>query len=157
MPEKTLTAFADHANLDTILTTDAGDAEVTLRQFADSGIEIDALATQVQDDGAKSFVKSWKDLIDVFYQNASNLRRRVVELLNTLALRLWFRNQSPKRNDCLTSFWGCANRLGLYSKQLGANPQHLGSSRISCLKLNLVVVQVFAWYVVHRDLVSDYF
>jgi predicted PhzF superfamily epimerase YddE/YHI9 len=37
MPAKTLKAFADHGKLDTILTTDGGDAEVTLRQFADSG------------------------------------------------------------------------------------------------------------------------
>jgi transaldolase len=40
MPAKTLKAFADHGKLDTILTTDGGDAEGTLRQFADSGVDI---------------------------------------------------------------------------------------------------------------------
>lgn len=44
MPEKTLKAFADHGNLDTTLTTNDGAAEVTLRQFAESGIDLDALA-----------------------------------------------------------------------------------------------------------------
>ena len=34
-------------------------------QFAESGVDIDALAAQLQDDGTKSFVKSWEDLIDV--------------------------------------------------------------------------------------------
>jgi transaldolase len=75
MPEKTLKAFADHGKVDTTLTTDGGRAEVTLRQFAESGVDIDALATQLQDDGAKSFVKSWKDLIDVISSKCSELKK----------------------------------------------------------------------------------
>jgi hypothetical protein len=55
MPAKTLKAFADHGKLDTILTTDGGDAEGTLRQFADSGVDIVRWPPNAQDDGAKSF------------------------------------------------------------------------------------------------------
>ena len=75
MPEKTLKAFADHGKIDTVLTTDSGSAEVTLRQFAKSGIDIDALAAQLQDEGAKSFVKSWKDLIDVISSKCIELKK----------------------------------------------------------------------------------
>ena len=32
-------------------------------EFAKAGIDIDALAAQLQDEGAKSFVKSWKELM----------------------------------------------------------------------------------------------
>ena len=41
-------------------------------QFAESGVDIDALATQLQDDGTKSFVKSWEDLIDVISSKSAN-------------------------------------------------------------------------------------
>jgi transaldolase len=56
MPEATLKAFADHSELDAGLSDDSED---TLSQFAKSGIDINTLAAQLQDDGAKSFVKSW--------------------------------------------------------------------------------------------------
>ena len=75
MPEKTLKAFADHGKIDSTLTPDDGPAEVTLRQFAENGIDVDALAAQLQDDGAKSFVKSWKDLMDVISSKVGELKK----------------------------------------------------------------------------------
>ena len=70
------------------LTTDDGPADVTLRQFAESGIDIDALAAQLQEDGAKSFVKSWENLIDVISSKVQRIKEgRLVELLNTFTLR----------------------------------------------------------------------
>jgi len=75
MPEKTLKAFADHGKIDSNLTTDDGPAEVTLRQFAESGIDIDTVATQLQQDGTKSFVKSWKDLIDIISSKVDALKK----------------------------------------------------------------------------------
>lgn len=75
MPEKTLKAFADHGEIDTTLATDAGSAEVTLKHFAESGVNVDRLATQLQGDGAKSFVKSWKNLMDVISSKSSELQK----------------------------------------------------------------------------------
>jgi len=63
MPEKTLHAFADHGVVGKVMATDGGDAEATLAQFANAGIDIDALALQLQREGAASFVKSWGDLM----------------------------------------------------------------------------------------------
>jgi transaldolase len=64
MPEKTLHAFADHGRVGTPMAEDGGDAEVTLARFAQAGIDIDDLAQRLQQEGARAFVKSWKELLD---------------------------------------------------------------------------------------------
>jgi transaldolase len=39
------------------------DCEEVLTRLAKAGIDIDALAAQFQDEGARGFVKSWKELM----------------------------------------------------------------------------------------------
>jgi transaldolase len=63
MPEKTLLAFAESGNLKGVMAKDGGDAEDTLGRFAAAGIDVNALAAQLQVDGAESFVKSWTELM----------------------------------------------------------------------------------------------
>jgi transaldolase len=63
MPEKTLLAFAASGKLAGTMSAEGGDAEKMLQQFAKSGIDIDALAATLQLDGARSFVKSWEELL----------------------------------------------------------------------------------------------
>jgi transaldolase len=63
MPEKTLLAFADHGEVGDPLPADGGDAEETLRAFAEAGIDTDALAERLQREGAETFVASWRDLL----------------------------------------------------------------------------------------------
>jgi transaldolase len=63
IPEHTLRAFADHGKLDGMMAADGGDADAVLARVADSGIEINALAGQLQRDGAWAFVKSWEALM----------------------------------------------------------------------------------------------
>jgi transaldolase len=75
MPEGTLKALADHGAIDTILPADGGDCEEVLGQFAKAGIDVNELAAQLQDEGAKSFVKSWNDLMDVIAFKSAALRR----------------------------------------------------------------------------------
>ena len=65
IPENTLKAFADHGEVGEILSADGGDCEEVLAKFIKAGIDIDALATQLQEEGAKSFVKSWNELMTV--------------------------------------------------------------------------------------------
>jgi transaldolase len=65
MPENTLKALADHGEPDHVLPPDGGDAEKVLSQFGAAGIDIDALAAQLQEDGAAAFVKSWNELLEV--------------------------------------------------------------------------------------------
>ena len=63
MPEKTLLAFAAGGNLKGVMPKDGGDAEEVLARFARAGIDVGALATQLQVEGAASFVKSWTELM----------------------------------------------------------------------------------------------
>jgi transaldolase len=73
MPEGTLKALADHGQLSEILPADGGDCEDVLAQFARAGVDIDALASQLQDEGAKSFVKSWHELMTVIDSKSADL------------------------------------------------------------------------------------
>ncbi len=75
MPEGTLKALADHGELGAILPADGGDCEEVLAQFAKAGVDVDALAAQLQDEGAKSFVKSWSDLMAVLVSKSADLRK----------------------------------------------------------------------------------
>ena len=63
MPETTLKALANHKELGSILPADGGDCEVVLSRFADAGVNVDTLAARLQEEGAKSFVKSWDELM----------------------------------------------------------------------------------------------
>ncbi|MDR3487602.1 MAG: transaldolase [Bradyrhizobium sp.] len=65
MPEGTVKAFAGHGDIGDVLPANGGDCEDVLAQFAKAGVDIDALAAKLQDDGAKSFVKSWDELMKV--------------------------------------------------------------------------------------------
>jgi len=63
LPEKTLRAFADHGHIEHVMVVDGGDAEATLQRIAAAGIDIDAVATQLQRDGAQAFTQSWQQLL----------------------------------------------------------------------------------------------
>jgi transaldolase len=75
MPEATLKALADHTELGSILAADGGDCEAVLAQFAKAGIDVDALAARLQDEGAKSFVNSWNELMAVTSSKTAVLRK----------------------------------------------------------------------------------
>src|SRR5581483_9740509 len=63
MPEETLLDFADHGEIGELLPADGGDAEATLARFARAGVDVAALAAQLQKEGADSFVQSWDELM----------------------------------------------------------------------------------------------
>lgn len=63
MPEETLLDFADHGAIANLLPADGGDAEATLARFKAAGVDVGALAAQLQKEGAESFVKSWEELM----------------------------------------------------------------------------------------------
>jgi len=75
MPEGTLKALAEHSELGTIIPADGGNCEEVLAQFAKAGIDIDALAAQLQEEGAKSFVKSWNELMAVINSKSAALKK----------------------------------------------------------------------------------
>jgi len=75
MPEGTLKALADHGDLSEIMSADGGDCEAILDEFAAAGIDIDDLAAKLQDDGAKSFVNSWNELMGVIASKSAKLAK----------------------------------------------------------------------------------
>ena len=74
MPDKTLEAFADHGEVDEPMAADGGDCDEMLAKFADAGIDIQALAAQLQSEGATSFVDAWTDLLDRISSHSKALR-----------------------------------------------------------------------------------
>ena len=75
MPENTLKALADHGDISATLPADGGNAEEELARFAKAKIDAGALSKQLQDEGAKSFVKSWNELMGVISSKSAALKR----------------------------------------------------------------------------------
>jgi transaldolase len=75
MPEGTLKMFAEHGIVEATMPADGGDCEEVLTRFAGAGIDVHALAVQLQDEGAKSFVNSWNDLMGVIGSKCAVLKR----------------------------------------------------------------------------------
>jgi transaldolase len=75
MPEATLTAFGDHGEVGEPLAADGGNSETVLADFAKAGIDVDALAARLQEEGATSFVKSWRDLISRVEAKSVTIRK----------------------------------------------------------------------------------
>jgi transaldolase len=75
MPEGTLKALADHGDVGQTMPTDGGDSEQEFSRFAAAGIDVRALSNRLQDEGAKSFVNSWNDLMGVISSKSAVLKR----------------------------------------------------------------------------------
>jgi len=75
MPEGTLKAVAEHGLVSATMPTDGGDSDEILARFLAAGIDVQALSAQLQDEGAKSFVNSWNDLMGVITSKSAALKR----------------------------------------------------------------------------------
>ena len=75
MPELTLKALGDHGEIGPIMAADGGDCEVALAEFKKAGIDVDALAAQLQDQGGKSFAKSWNELMGMLATKSNALQQ----------------------------------------------------------------------------------
>jgi transaldolase len=74
IPEGTLKALADHGDIPTLMRADGGNCEELLTQFAAAGIDIHALASQLQTDAVASLVKSWNELMGVISKKSAALK-----------------------------------------------------------------------------------
>jgi transaldolase len=75
MPEATLKALADHGEIGHTLPARARYCDELLVQFAGAGIDIDALAAQLQEVGAGAFVKSWNELLECIASKSEILKK----------------------------------------------------------------------------------
>jgi transaldolase len=74
MPEPTLKALADHGDIGEILSADARHCNEVLDKFAKAGIDVKTLGIQLLDEGAKSFVESWNDLMESIASKSKALK-----------------------------------------------------------------------------------
>jgi transaldolase len=74
IPDKTLLAFADHGAIGELMPADGGDAEEVIAKYVEAGIDDDQLAADLQREGAESFVKAWRDLLDCVASKGSSLK-----------------------------------------------------------------------------------
>lgn len=65
IPEGTLHAFAAHGEVGRELSPEGGDSTEVLLDFTRSGVDLEALSTRLQEEGAAAFVTAWKDLLGV--------------------------------------------------------------------------------------------
>jgi transaldolase len=77
MPESTLKALGKSQEPSEIMPLGGGNCEEVLARFAELGIDIDALAAQLQEEGEKSFVNSWNDLMAVIASKSDILWKKV--------------------------------------------------------------------------------
>jgi transaldolase len=75
IPEKTLLAFADHGKVNGIMGIDGGNAEVLLAEFSRAGVDHEALAATLQQEGAAAFAKSWADLMQCIATKSETLTK----------------------------------------------------------------------------------
>lgn len=73
IPDKTLIAFADHGVVRGVMPPDGGDADAVIAEIAKSGVDTDALATRLQEEGAQAFVRSWRQLLGRIADKADQL------------------------------------------------------------------------------------
>jgi transaldolase len=64
LPETTLLAFGDHGVVGDFLPTDGRNAEEVVSRFVEAGVDVDALAGRLQQEGADVFVASWDELLE---------------------------------------------------------------------------------------------
>ncbi len=75
MPEKTLLAFVDHGKVKGAMRSDGGDAEAVLAEFSRANVNDEALAADLQREGAAAFANSWSDLMNLIASQSDVLTK----------------------------------------------------------------------------------
>jgi transaldolase len=76
MREKTLLAFAEHGQARYAMLVEGGDAGAVIEACCRQGVNVEALAAQLQREGTEAFVTSWRALLEVIASRASSLQLR---------------------------------------------------------------------------------
>jgi transaldolase len=66
--------FGEHGELGRILSAGGGESDEVIYQLRRMGIDMDALAAQLQKEGAESFVTSWEEMMDVLAKKAQTFK-----------------------------------------------------------------------------------
>lgn len=84
LPDATLEAFLDHGQLARTVDADPEAAQSVLDRVTDVGVDLEAVADQLEDEGVSAFVKSFEDLLESLTATADRLMEgQVVETQGT--------------------------------------------------------------------------
>jgi transaldolase len=72
--EKTPQALATHDNIGRMMPCDDGDAEQVIKGFTEAGVDLDALAADLQREGVAAFAKSWDELLACIAHKSAQLK-----------------------------------------------------------------------------------
>jgi transaldolase len=75
MPEATLKALYKYRQIGSILPADGGDCEEVLESVGKAGIDVEKLAVQLQEEGAKIFADSWNELMAVIASKGAAFKK----------------------------------------------------------------------------------
>ena len=75
MPPQTIDAFRDHGVVRRTIDADYGDAERARRDLAEAGISIDEITDELQADGVKSFVESFRKISETIASKADQMKK----------------------------------------------------------------------------------
>jgi len=90
LPEATLLAFAHHGKVGALLSEDPANAEAVLADIGKAGVDVDAMAEQLQIEGCDAFSDSFSKLlasIDVKKTTLREVRDGMIERLGPRAIR----------------------------------------------------------------------
>ena len=73
LPDATLDAFIDHGSLARTVDANPEDAQSVLNRVAEVGVDLAAVANQLEDEGVSAFVKSFDDLLSSLTATADRL------------------------------------------------------------------------------------
>lgn len=73
LPDATLEAFLDHGTLARTVDADPEAAQSVLDRVTDVGVDLEAVADQLEDEGVSAFVKSFEDLLESLTATADRL------------------------------------------------------------------------------------
>ncbi len=73
MPDATIDAFVDHGTLRRTIDDGVDEAKATLDRLADLGIEMEDVATKLEDEGVAAFSKSFDELLQAVEDKANAL------------------------------------------------------------------------------------
>ena len=73
LPDATLEAFTDHGTLARTVDADPGAAQAVLARVTEVGVDLEAVADRLEDEGVSAFVKSFDDLLESLTTTADRL------------------------------------------------------------------------------------
>ena len=73
MPDATVEAFLDHGRVARTVDADVASAKQVLDELAAVGVDMDDVATKLEDEGVAAFVKSFDELIQALQDKATSL------------------------------------------------------------------------------------